>query len=229
MQTLKWLPRPAYNYDGFVVFFKGDPNAKAAESTQLAFTNQLMNIFQAQYGKQASVLDYLTNQMKSQVANPTGYRPEDLSAMRTQSADTIAQGATNAKQAAANATSVASGGSKLAGVAGTTLMSQAAIDAAQQAEEASANNNITMANANLRNANYWNATNVLGGTAASFDPLGYSGQGLEGGKVVADLSQANTAANGPTAGEILGKVAGGALGAAGDIFKGGFAAGGAFA
>lgn len=208
MISMKFLPRPSYEYYGAIWGFKGDKTAEAAEKEQLGFMNQMMNIFQAQYGKQTSILDYLTKTLQPQVANPTGYQPQDLAAMRTAASDTVAQEAAHARQAAANA--VPGGGSKLAGVAGTTLQTQAAIDAAQAGAETQAQTNIDLANAQLREENRRFATSVLSGAAQQYDPLAYASGTTGIGGDISNLSGAVTAANGPGVGQILGGIAGGA-------------------
>lgn len=208
MVSMRFLPRPSYEYYGPILSFKGDEAAKSAESDQLVFMNNLMNIFQAQYGKQSSILDYLTKSLQPQISNPTGYQPQDLAAMRTAASDTAAHEYANARQAAANA--VPGGGSKLAGVAGTTLQTQAAIDAAQAGAETQAQTNIDLENAQLREENRRFATSVLSGTAQQYNPLGFA-SGVEGaGSDISGLSGAVTQAAGPTPGQIVGGILGGA-------------------
>src|SRR5450631_4191606 len=77
--------------DGVLLIrFKGDPVAKQAEQQQMNFDSQLMTIFQAQYGKQSAITDYLTKQMEPQIsAGGQGYSAQDLAAMRTSATDTI--------------------------------------------------------------------------------------------------------------------------------------------
>lgn len=218
METLRWLPRPTYEYCGPIWGFKGDEQAQDAEKEQLGFMNQLMNVFQAQYGSQVNILNFLTKTLQPQITNPTGYQPQDLAAMRTAASDTASQEFAHARQAAANA--VPGGGSKLATAAGTTLQTQAAIDAAQAGAETQAQTNIDLANAQLREENRRFATSVLSGTAQQYNPLGYvSGEtGVSGD--ISNLSGAVTAAKGPGVGQILGGALGGGLSA---FAGGGFA------
>jgi hypothetical protein len=91
---------------------------------------------------------------------------------------------------------------------------------AQAADKANAQNQITLQNENLKQQNYWAAINALSGNAAQVNPLGYSSASTGAANAVTGLSQANTAASGPTFGSILGGVAGGALSGAGQA--GGF-------
>lgn len=213
METLQWLPCQTYDYKGPVLRFKGDQTAQEAEAEQLGHMNQLMNIFQAQYGAQNQVLQYLQSQFAPQIAKPEGFAPQDLAAMRTQASDVAAQQATAARQAAANR--VPGGGSKLAGVAGTTLQTQAAIDAAQAGAETQAQTSISLQNALQAQQNRQFAAGILSGVAQQQNPLGYSGQILSGGQAIGDLSQAYTASAGPTATQLLGGAIGGGLSALG--------------
>jgi hypothetical protein len=227
LETLQWLSCQIYDYDGPVLSFKGDKTAQDAESEQLGFMNQMMNVFQAQYGSQKNILDFLTKTMQPQIANPTGYQPQDLAAMRTAASNTVSQEYTKARQAAANA--VPGSGSKLAGVAGTTLQTQAAIDAAQAGAETQAQTNIDLANAQLREENRRFATSVLSGTAQQYQPLGFASGVENAGSSISNLSGAITSAAGPTAGQVLGGIAGGAIGAVGNVLSAGFGKGGAWA
>ncbi len=215
METLRWLPCQIYDYDGPILRFKGDKTAEEAEKEQLGFMNQMMNVFQAQYGSQKNILDFLTKTMQPQIANPTGYQPQDLAAMRTAASNTVSQEFTKARQAAANL--VPGGGSKLAGVAGTTLQTQAAIDAAQAGAESETQTRIDLANAQLREENRRFATSVLSGTAQQYDPLGFASGVENAGSGISNLSGAVTSANGPGVGQILGGIVGGAAGGFGSF------------
>lgn len=227
MQTLTWLRRPKYNYNGVIVYFKGDPNAQAAEASTTKFDQMLMSTFQAQYGQQQGIINYLKN-LVTPIINKGGQgaSPAALAAERTSSTDTVTNQFKNA-QVAANAAAVRTGGSELP--SGVSTMIESSLAPAQAEAQAQGQNAITLADENLKQQNYWNAINVLNGQSAALNPLGYAELPLSGGNTVANLSNANTSANGPTAGQILGGIAGGALGAAGTIFGGSFAKGGAFA
>jgi hypothetical protein len=179
-------------YCGEWAYLKGDSTAKAAEQQQAQFDQQLMTIFQAQYGKQSATLSYLQGKMQPIIdAGGQGYSPTDLTAIRTSVSDTNAQQYQNA-QVALNNKIAAAGGSKLAGVAGATIESQAALGAAEAQQEAASQNAVTQQNEQLKQQNYWNAINVLNGTAAQENPLGYSSAATSGSNSVANLSQAYT-------------------------------------
>jgi hypothetical protein len=215
MVSMTWLARPSYEYFGPIWDFKGDKTAQSAEQTQAAFDQQLMNIFTQQYGKQSQVFNFLTGKMQSMIAaGGQGYDPGALTAMRTSATDVNAQQTKNAQQAFANSVSARSGGSKLAGVSGAEASGEAAIAAEGAANEANSQNAITLANEQLRQQNYWNATNVLSGQEAVANPLGYSAGATSGTNAVSNASQAVTAAQGPSALQIVGGIVGGGLAAA---------------
>jgi hypothetical protein len=194
----------SYEYAGPIWRCKGDPVAKQEEASQAQFNDTLRNIFEQQYGKQSAITRYLTQQMEPQIAKGgQGYSPQDLAAMRTQATDTLSnqfQGA----QRAVNATEQRGLPSGVNAQISGSLMAQEA------EQQAAAQNQITAQNEQLRQQNYWNSINVLNGQAAVENPLGYAGSAMSGGNTVAGLSQANTAASGPTFGAILGSIAGGA-------------------
>ena len=207
METLRIVRHDgSYEYMGPILWrFKGDPTAQAAEQQQMQFDQQLMSLFQAQYGKQSAITDYLTKQLEPIISKGgEGMTPEALTAARTQARDTVSnefQGA----QRAINATEQRELPSGVNAQVGGSLM-------AQEAEtEAGQQNQITLTNEELRQRNYWNSIAALSGNASLINPLGYSSGATSGSGAVAGLSQAVTAANGPGLGAILGGIAGGAL------------------
>lgn len=218
MQTLKWLPRPKYNYSGVVFSFKGDSTAQAAEVSGAHFDELLMQTFQKQYGQQQGIINYLKQLMEPVTSKGgQGYSPADLAAQRTAAKDTIATEFKNA-QAGVNAAAVRTGGADLPSSVSTLIESSLAPQ--QALAESQAENAITTANANLKQQNYWNAINVLNGQSAALNPLGYAELPISGGNTVANLSNSVTAAKGPSVGQILGGLVGGAA----TSFLGGFGA-----
>jgi len=189
---------------------KGDPVAKQAETQQMNFDSQLMDIFQKQYGTQSSQLSYLNSVMKPIIdAGGKGFSDADLASMRTAATDTNAQQFQNAQDTLQNQITQSSGGSKLAGVSGATIQARAALLNAEAQKQASDQETITSQNAQLKNANYWNSINVLNGVAAQTNPLGYAGTATSGGNTVAGLSGAVTQANQSQLLGALGGIAGG--------------------
>jgi len=182
-----------YEYSGPVALCKGDSTAKAAEQQQASFNAQLMSIFQQQFGKQSAIMDYLKGKMQPIIdAGGTGYSDDALAAMRASATDTLSNEYQNA-QKALQTKEFADGGRDLP--SGTSAQLDEALFNAEASDKAAAGNNITLANENLKQQNYWNAINVLSGVGAQFNPLGYASAATAGGNTVANLSQAYTASN----------------------------------
>lgn len=198
---------------------KGDSVAKQEEQAQAEFTQTLMGIFQQQYQNQSAVLSYLKGKMQPIIdQGGIGYDTATLNSMRTSASDTNAQQFQNAQRALQNRISAGSGGSKLVGVSGAATQDIAALEAAGATQEAATQNEITQANANLKQQNYWDAINVLNGTAAQYNPLGYTSAVTGGSNAVSGLSQAVTASQQSGLMGALGGVIGGiASGGTGSI------------
>lgn len=208
--TGEWEVIAPFEWHGPLWECKYDKTAQAAETQQMNFDAQLMDIFRAQYGNQLNVLNYLQDQLKPQIANPQGFTPEALAAMRTQAKDTTAAEFANA-QRGANVVAGRLGGAALPSGVGAALSGDIAAEAAKA--ESTAQNNITLANANLRNTNYWNAISALSGNAQLLAPQSYASGATSGTNAVANTSEAVTQSNGPTIGQILGGIVGGVGGA----------------
>jgi hypothetical protein len=219
-ETLEIVSADWGEWNGQVWLLKGDSTAKAAEVDQASFDKSLMAIFQSQYAKQAPILDYLSGKMQAQINNPSGYTPDQLTAMRTGATDTDASQLTNAESTLNNQISMASGGSKLVGVSGAEVQQKAALLDAEAQKQATDQNAITTQNANLQQQNYWNAVNVLSGTAAQYNPQSYASGATSGSGAVASASNAYTNSN---QSQLLGALGGVVGGAASGILSGGMA------
>lgn len=195
---------------------KGDKTAQAAEQSQEAFDNTLQQMMEKQYGQQQQVNQFLQKTLKPEITNPKGYTNAQLTSMRTQATDQLSEQAQQEQQALNNEENAKNGGSDLpSGV--TSQMDEALLNQEAQAK-ANAQENITAENANLEQTNYWNAINALNGQEAQLNPLGYASTATSGTDAVANASEANTAASGPTFGSILGGVVGAGFGAVGSYF-----------
>ena len=211
-----------FDYEGPVSLCKGDSTAQATEQAQAAFTQTLQSAFSTQFATQQNTLNFLNNSLQKQINNPQGYNAQTLAAMRTSATDQIAQQAQDAQRANQNTEDVRGGANLPSGV---NEQINASEQTAAGEAEAGAQQNITMANANLQNSNYWNAVNGEEGVAAQENGTGTAGAANGAAGTVASLSQAVTAANGPSIGQTLAGVAtgigGAALGAAGKAASGG--------
>jgi hypothetical protein len=187
---------------------KGDNTAQEAEAQTAAFQQTLMNSYQQQYASQTNILNYLNSKMQTQInAGGQGYNPATLAAMRASASDQTASATQNAIRGSQNQ-QFNEGGENLP--SGVNAQINAAIQTAGAQTEAESQQGITEQNAQLQNANYWNAVGTLGGVAGQFNPNGSISGVTSAASGIASLSQANTAASGPTFGALLGTAIGGA-------------------
>lgn len=189
---------------------KGDQIAKQNEELQLSFNKQLMGIFTKQFGEQSAVMQFIRGKMEPMINHPTGYSAPDLAAMRTQSTENAAQATKNAQQATQAAEAVR-GGSTLPSGVNAQLAAENNVAGAQL--NANTQNQITQADENLKQQNYWNAINVENGAAAQYNPLGYASGATSGAGAVSGLSQAFQASKqdfwSQAAGSLIGGVSSG--------------------
>jgi hypothetical protein len=201
-----------FDYVGPVAICKGDSTAEQTEKAQAAFTQTLQSAFSTQFATQQNTLNFLNNSLQKEVNSPTGYNAQTLAAMRTSATDQIAQQAQDAQRANQNAEDVRGGANLPSGV---NEQVNAEEQTAASEAEAGAQEGITTANANLQNSNYWNAINADEGVAAQENGTGTAGAANGAAGTVSSLSQAVTAANGPSIGSVLAGVGTGVAGAAG--------------
>lgn len=194
---------------------KGDSTAEAAEKSQEAFNTQLMSTFTQQFNSQQSTLNYLKGVLTPMINNPTGYSPAALAAMRTGATDSTSAAYQNAQKTLQNTEATRSGDLP----SGVNDQLNASLLNSEATDKSTAQNAITLQNANLQQSNYWNAINGLNGVAAENNPDSLASTATAGANGVANLSQAVTASSGPTFGALLG----GAIGATGSALSGGSA------
>lgn len=196
----------------------GDQTLKASEQAQADFTNTLMQSYKTQFAKQSQILDFLTSKMKPLIENPQGFSPEALTTMRTQASDTNARQFTNASQALNTALTARTGATTLPSGIDAQLKAQIAASGAEN--ETNAQNDITLQNEQLKQQNFWNALNVLGGNAAQFNPTGYANSANSGSQTVGDLGTAYKNSQSSQLLGALGGIAAGAGSAAAGYFTG---------
>lgn len=221
MNTGAVLAHDWFEYSGPVASCKGDSAAKQAEKQSLTFGQKLMGMFSQQFGAQSTILKFLAGKMTDVISKGgEGYSPQALAAARTNATQTVASQYQSAEQAAAERIA-AQGGAGLPSGVQAQIQGQIALAAA--GANTAAQNEITLANEDARKQSYWAAVNALGGTAAQFDPLGYSASAQNSFGNVASLSSAVTQSrqSGWTSvlGGALGGVAGAALGPGGALGK----------
>lgn len=188
MITGEVLRHEHYEYSGTWMLAKGDNTLKAGEQQQAAFNQTLQNAFMAQYGKQSAQIDYLNGILKPMAENPTGLSPAALTAMRTSASDTIAREGQNVKSAVAATEAAKGGGTGLPSGVQAQLDQGVALNTAGQ--QASAQNDITKYDENVRQTNFWNAINGLSGNAKMMDPTAYSANANQGSSALSGLGTA---------------------------------------
>lgn len=166
---------------------KGDSTLKAQEQAQANFTNTLMGSYKKQFAQQSSILSFLTNKLQPMIDNPRGYDPTALAAMRTQATEGTAQSYAQSEKALNN-TLAARGGSQLPSGVEAQLQAENANESA--AQNSASQLNITQADANLKQQNYWSAVNALSGNAAQYNPTGYANSANSGTSATADIGSA---------------------------------------
>jgi len=216
MSTGEVLEHEWFDYAGPVALCKGDNTLKQSEQMQFQFQQQLMDVFQKQYGEQSEVLKFLKGKLEPQLDHPTGYSDSAKAAMRAQAVDTISNQYDNA-QKAVQGIQFARGGRDLP--SGVDAMQIGALKGAQASDTAGALNTVELNDENLKQSNYWNAMNVLSGNVASqYNPLGYAGQTTSAADATANLGQAYNASKQSQLLGALGGIAGGAGAALGGYF-----------
>lgn len=191
-ETFERLLEDSYEYCGPVWLAKGDDAAKANEEAQTAFNEQLMSQQATEFGQSQSQYNYLKGILTPQIDNPQGMSQPALTAAQTQATDTTAQTYRGAQVAQQNQEAARNGADLPSGVqAQLAAETQASAAGAQsQAQE-----NITLQNEQLKQQNYWNSINALGGAGAQVNEGGVAAAGAvaSGGNTTANLSQAVTA------------------------------------
>jgi hypothetical protein len=191
---------------------KGDDTLKKQEQAQADFTNTLQANYKTQFAQQSQILSFLQKKLEPQINNPQGYDAKTLATMRTGARDTNASEFAGSERSLNTALTARTGATTLPSGVDAQLQAMNFNDAA--ANESRGQNDITMADANLKNANYWNSVNALSGNAAQFNPTSYSNSANSSASTTADLGSAYQASKQSQLMSTLGGVAAGVGGAA---------------
>jgi len=167
----------------------GDSTAATAEKQSAAFQNTLQSAFQTQFGQNQQIYKFLSDTLMPQITHPQGYGDDALAAMRTGATDTIAQQYQNAQKALQNQQFV-NGSENLP--SGVNAMQTGALKLGQASDTATAQNNITTQNENLKQQNYWNALSALNGVNQGNNALNTANTANGAGSTTANLSNAVT-------------------------------------
>jgi hypothetical protein len=150
----------------------GDQTAKANEASQAAFSSLLQSSFSTAFGNNQAILSNLNTSLSNSIKNPTGFTPATLAAMRTGATDTTATQFENAEKSA-GAVAASHGGDALPSGVSAQISGDIAQGAASQ--QSQDQNQISLANAQQQQSNYWNAISGLGTVANLENPTGYAG------------------------------------------------------
>lgn len=142
----------------------GDQKEKSTEDMMNQFAQQLTGAFSTSFAKSQSILGSLQSQLTSTMTNPHGFDPKTLASMKTAATD---ESATRFSQATAQAGAytAARGGADLGSGVAAQISGQ--VGAAAATEAATAQNQISIANGQLQNQNYWQGVQGLQQVAAT--------------------------------------------------------------
>lgn len=150
---------------------EADQSEVALRDAELSFTKTLQASFATTFANQQQILGTLSTALQKQIANPQGFTPAEMSALRTGATDTAAVTTANAQKAAA-AYSASHGGADLGSGVQSEIQGEIATGGSTQLSQNQ--NQITVANAQQQQQNYWNAIGGLTQVGAAYDPTGYA-------------------------------------------------------
>lgn len=198
---------------------KGDKTAQASEQQSLTLQKQMADLFTKQYGDQSQITKFLTSKLEPILSDGgQGYSPQALAAMRGQATDTISKNYDNA-QKQLQGQEFALNGANLGSGVNAQLNAQLA---GQRASDLSgAQNQITLANENQRQQDFWASVNALSGNAATINPQSYATGSSASAGQVANAGQVYQQSKSSQLLGALGGLAGGAGTALAGYFTGG--------
>jgi hypothetical protein len=180
-------------------------------------TAELGKDYATTFAESQQIQQQLKGVLTNQLTNPTGLGADRVAAMRTGATDTVATQFENASRSA-NAVSAAHGGAGLPSGVSAQIGGQIAAGAA--AANSGEQNTISVADAQAKQASYWNAISGLGSVGAAYNPTGTSNSAASVGSSTANLGStllASQQAGWQDAAGVIGAVGGLATGAAGFV------------
>lgn len=187
---------------------KGDKTAQASEQQSLTLQKQMADLFTKQYGDQSQITKFLTSKLEPILSDGgQGYSPEALAAMRTSASDNISKSYADQKTAL-QTQEFARGGRDLP--SGVNAQLDAQLAGAQASDLSNTQNQITLANENQKQSNFWNAVNGLTGNATVINPQSYAAGSSNAAGQVAQAGQVYNASKQSQLLGALGGLAGGA-------------------
>lgn len=148
-----------------------DPTQEALRDSQAAFTNTLQASFKTAFANNQAILGNLSKILTKAIADPQGYSPAEIAALRTGATDTTARTVANATKAAGEY-SATHGGANLG--SGVQAQIEGGIQSGGQQQLSAEQNQITIADAERKQQNYWNAIGGLTQVGAAYNPTGYA-------------------------------------------------------
>ena len=146
-------------------------NATSNADASQAMTSTLQNDYKTAFANNQSILGNLTTSLNQAVAKPQGFTSPQMAALRTGAMDTTTS-QFNAAKANAGAVAARYGGDVASGVTGQI---EGGLAGEEAATESGQQNQITEANANLQQQNYWKGIQGLSTVASQYNPTGYAG------------------------------------------------------
>jgi len=165
----------------------GDRVLRGAEGLEAYLGRVLQGNYQKLFGKQQDALDFLGGKMRELISNPTGYSPDALTAMRSGATEGTARSYAQAEQALHNNMASRGGNGLPSGVDDQLEAENANAGAAQNVQS---QNDITLANENQKQQNFWNAVNGYGKVADEENPIPYANSATGANVGVADMANA---------------------------------------
>jgi hypothetical protein len=194
---------------------KDDSLISQQEAQQNGFNKQLATLFTSTFGKQSAVLNFLTDKLTAQVNNPTGMSPEQLATLRTENTESAAKSFA-AAQTATQSIEAGRGGSSLPSGVSEQLTGENANAAATA--KAAGDTNINLADAELKQKNYWNAVSGLDEVSSMENPTGYGSLYNQGSSNVGTLGEEYNQTTQNPLWSTLGGVAGAGITAIGNYY-----------
>jgi hypothetical protein len=167
-----------------------NPTELALQQSQASFTNTLQSSFSTAFAANQSILGNLSSTLTKMVANPTGYTPAEMAALRTGATDTVASQTADAERADA-AYGASHGGADLG--SGVQAQIEGQTTTAGMEQQSQEQNQITVANAQQQQQNYWNAISGLTQVGNAYNPTGYAGAETNAANSTTSASNAVTA------------------------------------
>jgi hypothetical protein len=149
-----------------------DPTEKGIEQSQAAMTSTLQDAFKSTFANNQQILGTLSATLEKAIADPQGFTPAEMTALRTNATDTVAGQTADAERSVA-AYGATHGGANLGSGVQAQISGEVVSGGSRQLS--SEQNQITVADAQQKQQNYWNAISGLTNVGAAYNPTGYAG------------------------------------------------------